>query len=184
MDNGANASYRRFLDGDDSAFDNIIREYRDNLIFFINRYVHDMMAAEDIAIDAFVELIVHKHRFNFKTSLKTYLFMIGKSRALDYIKHRNKLNMVELDCVADSLADGFDVERELLNDERKRIVNEALHKLTEDMQAAVHLIYFEELTYKEAAKIMKKTVKQLDNLLYRAKDKLRTILGKEGELLI
>ena len=39
MDNGA-SSYRRYLDGDEAAFDDILRLYRDNLTFFINRYVH------------------------------------------------------------------------------------------------------------------------------------------------
>ena len=49
------------------------------------------------------------------------------------------------------------------------------------MRAVVHLIYFEEMTYAEAAKVMKKTVKQVDNLLYRAKKALRITLGKDGE---
>ena len=38
MDNGA-SSYRRFLDGDESAFDEIMKELFDNLVFFIDRYV-------------------------------------------------------------------------------------------------------------------------------------------------
>ncbi len=183
MDNGA-SSYRRFLDGDESAFDEILREYRNNLTFFINRYVRNMAVAEDIAIDAFVELIVHKHRYNFKTSLKTYLFMIGRSRALDYIRHQNKLKIVELEEVEDTLTDDYVLEDSILADERKRIVNEALLKLPEDMRIALHLVYFEELSYKEVARIMKRSTKQVDNLLYRAKGKLRAILGKEGELLI
>ena len=41
-----------------------------------------------------------------------------------------------------------------------------------------------EMTYDEAAKVMKKTKKQVDNLLYRAKKELRTILGKDGEKLL
>ena len=36
MDNGA-SSYRRFLDGDESAFDDIMKDLFDNLVFFINR---------------------------------------------------------------------------------------------------------------------------------------------------
>ena len=87
MDTGI-SSYRRFLDGDESAFDEIMQELFTGLVFFVNRYVHDVHAAEDIAIDAFSDLIVHKHRYNFKVTLKTYLFTIGKNRALDYIRHR------------------------------------------------------------------------------------------------
>ena len=95
MDNGA-SSYRRFLNGDESAFDDIMKELFNNLVFFINGYVHDVYAAEDIAIDVFSDLIVHKHRYNFKVTLKTYLFMIGRSRALNYIKHRKVIDFVEL----------------------------------------------------------------------------------------
>ena len=50
MDNGA-SSYRRFLEGDLSAFEEIIDTYKDSLIFFINRYVSDLDLAEDIAAD-------------------------------------------------------------------------------------------------------------------------------------
>ena len=46
----------------------------------------------------------------------------------------------------------------------------------------MHLVYFEDLTYEDAARVMKKNRKQVANLLYRAKEKLRTILGKDGEL--
>lgn len=59
MDNGA-SSYRRFLDGDESAFNEIMEELFRSLVFFINGYVHDIHAAEDIAIDAFSDLVVHR----------------------------------------------------------------------------------------------------------------------------
>ena len=81
MDNGA-SSYRRFLDGDEHAIDEIMEELFFPLVFFINRYVQDVPAAEDLAMDAVSELFVHPRRYNFKTSLKTYLFMLGKSREL------------------------------------------------------------------------------------------------------
>jgi len=183
MDNGA-SSYRRFLNGDESAFDEIMKELFDNLVFFIDRYVHDIHAAEDIAIDAFSDLVVNKHRYNFKVTLKTYLFMLGRSRALNYIKHRKVINFVELTEADNISAEQETLEEIILADERKRIVNNALNSLTDDMRVVVHLIYFEDLSYDEAAKVMKKNRKQVDNLLYRAKKELRIILGKDGELLL
>ena len=53
--------------------------------------------------------------------------------------------------------------------------------LPEDMRTAVYLVYFEDMTYREAAKVMKKNRKQIDNLLYRAKKELRNILEKDGD---
>ena len=182
MDNGA-CSYRRFLDGDESAFDDIMNELFDSLVFFLNRYVNDIHTAEDIAIDAFSELIVHKNRYNFKVSLKTYLFMIGKSRALNYIKRRKIINFVPLN-EAENKTDIETIENLILSSERKRVLYNAIEKLNIDMQTVIHLIYFEDMSYKDAAKVMNKTRKQIDNLLYRAKVELRSILGEEGNGLL
>ena len=52
------------------------------------------------------------------------------------------------------------------------------------MREVVHLIYFEDMSYAEAANIMKKNKKQIDNLLYRAKNELRLILGEDGKQLL
>ena len=76
------------------------------------------------------------------------------------------------------------LEETVLKNERKRIVNNALDSLPDDMRVVIHLIYFEDLSYDEAAKVMKKNRKQVDNLLYRAKKELRIILGEDGELLL
>ncbi len=183
MDSGA-SSYRRFLDGDEGAFDDIMKALFDSLVFFIDRFVHDVHAAEDIAIDAFSDLVVNKHRYNFKVTLKTYLFMLGRSRALNYIKHRKVIDFAELAEADHASSEQETLEKIVLADERKRVVNNALHALPNDMRVVVHLIYFEDLSYDEAAKVMKKNRKQVDNLLYRAKKELRIILGKDGEQLL
>ena len=183
MDNGA-SSYRRFLDGDESAFETIMKELFRGLVFFVDGFVHDTHAAEDIAIDTFSDLVVHRHRYSFKVSLKTYLYMVGRSRALDYIKHRKVIDFVALEDAQDIADDSDALEELVLADERKRVVNAAIAGLPEDMRVVVHLIYFEEMTYEEVAKVMKKNRKQVDNLLYRAKKELRIILGKDGELLL
>ena len=138
MDTGAD-SYRRFLDGEESAFEDIMRELFHGLVFFINGFVHDVHAAEDIAIDTFSDLVVHRHRYNFKVSLKTYLYMVGRSRALEHLRRRKVIAFTALS-EAEELAE-------------------------------------------EAAKVMGKNRKQVDNLLYRAKKELCVLLREEGEPL-
>lgn len=181
MDDGA-SSYRRYLEGDESGFHEIVKLYFDNLVFFIDRYVHDYGVAEDIAIDAFTQLIVNKHRYNFKVSLKTYLFMIGRSRALDYLRHHKKITMVELSEASRLPSTEPTPEEIVLTDERKRALNAALAQLSDELRLVVHLVYFEDLSCEEAAKVLKKSRKQVYNLLYRAKSTLRTILDKECAL--
>lgn len=176
MDNGA-SSYRRYLDGEEEAFDRIIKDYYDHLVFFINSYVQSFATAEDLAVDVFSDLIVHRRRYNFKTPLKTYLFMLGRSRALNYIKRSKIVPTVELSA-AEHLGTPS-VEELYFADLRKQALYRALDQLEEQQRTAIHLVYLEDLSCADAAVIMKKNTKQVYNLLYRAKERLRTILGME-----
>ena len=183
MDSGA-SDYRRFLDGDESAFDRIMEALFYPLVFFVDRYVQDVHTAEDIAMDVFSDLIVHRHRYRFQVTLKTYLFMVGRSRALDCLRHRKVLTMVELSEATRADNGLLTLEELILTSELQFRVHQALAQLPEPQRTAVHLVYFENLTYEETAKVMKKNRKQVDNLLYRAKKELRIILGKDGERIL
>ena len=83
--------YRQYLLGEKTAFDGIVELYRENLIFFINRYTGDLDAAEDLSQDAFLELLLHPKRYDFRVSLKTYLFTIARNKAFNYLKKRGRI---------------------------------------------------------------------------------------------
>ena len=78
------------------------------------------------------------------------------------------------------LSDTENLENRYIASEQRKTLYKALKKLPQDMQVAVWLVFFEELSYESAAKVMKKNKKQVDNLLYRAKKELKDILKKEG----
>lgn len=181
MDHGAQC-WRRYLDGDESGFDELLKTHRDSLTFFLYRLVHDESIAEDLCIDTFMELLLHKRRYNFKIPLKNYLFIIARSRAVDYLRHAKKFATVELSEAENETADGHTPEEILLKNEQSRALSLAMQSLPDEMQVALHLVYIEELSYKDAAHVMKKSPKQVDNLLTRAKSALRTTLSKEGDL--
>lgn len=48
MDNGAEC-YRRYRNGDDAGLAEMIDEYGDGLIFYLNTYVHNLSVAEELA---------------------------------------------------------------------------------------------------------------------------------------
>ena len=180
MDNGE-SSYRRFLNGDERAFSEIIELHKDNLIFFINRYVRNIAVAEELAEDVFAELLIHKKRYNFKTSLKTYIFTIGRNKAVSYVRKCVR----HPECAYEYIENESDrrrLEDEFIQKERERELHKALDKLNENYRTVLHLIYFEEMSYTNAAKVMKKNTKQIENLVYRARNTLKKELEKEAKL--
>ena len=64
--------YNNFLKGDMDSFKCLILKYKNNLIYFLLKYVKDMQIAEDISQDVFVYILVNKKKYNFKYSFKTY----------------------------------------------------------------------------------------------------------------
>ena len=178
MDRGA-CSYRRYLEGDESAFEEIVKEFREPLTKFICGIIGDYQESEDIAIDAFAYL-ASKRNYDFSVSLKTYLFMLGKSRAFDHLRCRRRHALADLSTAEAYIAEGDVPENEFWKNERRSVVQRAISSLPEKMRAVVLLIYFENMSYEDAAKVMKLSKKQIDNLLYRAKSILRTIIGEEN----
>lgn len=178
MDQGAQL-FAKYLDGDERAIDQVFSLYHHPLIMFINRYVRDLNVAEDLAADTFAQLIVNPKKYNFSVSLKTYLFLIGKSRALDHLRSQKIRREKEL-----PLPTTDSPEMLLIVEEEKRELYDALDRLRDDYRTALYLVYFEDLSYKEAAIVMKKSVKQVENLVYRAKQALREQLSESEKQVI
>ncbi len=179
MDKG-NELFRNYVSGDEGAVRELILLYKDSLIFFINRYVANLSCAEEIAEDSFVELILHKERFNFKYSVKTYLYTIGRNKALNHLKKLSRRRTESINDFEYTLSEEEDLERKVLENERKKILNICLERITPDYRTALYLVYFEQMSTDDCMRVMKKSRKQIENLLYRGKEALKRELGKEG----
>lgn len=171
--------YRRYLDGDKAAFDGVIELYRENLIFFLRRYVDDLDTAEDLSQDAFLELLLHPGRYDFRVSLKTYLFTIARNKAFNALKKQKRI--VYSDGETSEKSEAYlAFEQEMLQNEEKRALHRAIAGLPPDYATVIHLLYFEDLSYAEAGAVMKKSRKQIENLVMRARAALRGFMEKEG----
>lgn len=171
--------YNSFLKGDNEAFDEIINRYRKNLILFINKYVHDLEISEDLAQDTFVYVLINRKEYDFKYSLKTYLYTIAKCRASNYI--RNQKRIVKFDeAYIKNEEEPEQVEDNLLRKEKKLKVQEALKELKPEYQSVIFLKDIEEFSYKEICKILDKNMSQVKVLIHRARKSLAKILRKEG----
>ncbi len=179
MDNGAEY-YLRFLGGDDFGIIEIIKEYKDGLMLFLNRYVNSIHIAEELAEDTFVVLATKKPRFSPKYSFKTWLYTIGRNAAVNYLKQNNRISAVSPDELEKTLCDEINLEQDYLKEEQKIIIHRSLSKINGDYSKVLYLKFFEEMTNAQIAKIMKKSARQTENLIYHAKKALKTELNKEG----
>lgn len=178
MDNGANC-YSRFLSGYKDAIEEIIRDYKDGLVFYLNNIVGDIHHAEELTIDTFVKLFYEKPKFKGKCSFKTWLFSIGRYTALDYIRKNKRVTEISIDDALD-ISDGENLEREYIKNKERIRLRQTIKKLKPEYSQVLYLIFFEDFNTSETAEIMGKSNKQIIDLLYRAKAALKKEIEKEG----
>ena len=182
MDNGA-SSYRRFLEGDDSGFVEIVRDYKDGLILFLHSMTRDFTLAEELCEDTFVRLAVKQPRFSGRSSFRTWLYAIGRRVAADHLRKLSGREILSLEALSD---EGFDLPADedvaaaYLLDERRRAIHRALGRLKDTHREVLWLVYFEGLSLKEAAGVLGKTTHAAESLISRARLSMKAELEKEG----
>ena len=179
MDSGA-VNYRHFLQGDDKAFVEIIRDYKDGLILYINGFVNNVITAEEITEDVFFKLVTKKPKFKEKSSFKTWLYAIGRNTAVDYLRRNSKQKEVSAEEIRETEDERLSIEQSYIKQEKLLCIHRALERLKPEYRQVLWLIYFEDFSNRETAQIMKKSVHSVETLVYRARLALKAELEKGG----
>ena len=178
MDNGEN--YSRFLSGDKNALEDIVREYMDGLVLYLCSFTDNIVTAEEIAEDTFVKLYADRPSFRGRSTFRTWLYAIARNLTIDYMRKNSKHMTVPIDENTDISDDALSLESAYIIKEDKMTLHRAMRKLSPDHQQVLWLVYFEEMSNKEAAAVMGKSVRGLESILYRARKSLRSQLETEG----
>lgn len=175
--------YKDFLQGDINSFEDLVINHKDNLIYFISRYTGgDMFIAEDIAQDVFAYIYVYKDKYDLKYSFKTFIYTLGKNKAIDQIRKLSKAKLMSFDGDTEYLfPEGESIEEKIIKDEEHRNILISLKSLKPDYERVLYLLAFENLSYKDIAKILGKTLPQTKVLIHRARKSLKRIIEK-GEV--
>lgn len=169
--------YQDFLNGNEKAFEELMTKYKNNMVYFISKYVKNLEIAEDIFQETMIYLLEHKEKYDNKYALKTYLYMIAKSKAIDYLRSNSKIENID---DYEKIEDIRLLEEIIISKERLQKISKVISEMSLEYQIVIYLTKIEELSYQETAIIMKKSERQIKTLAYYAKKKLRGLLIKEG----
>ncbi len=129
--------YNKFLNGDEEALNKILEKYKNNLIYFISRYTKNIESSEDIYQDVVIYILEKKEHYNPKYSLKTYLYTIAKSRAINYIKKER--NYTSIEDIEETYADTKLLEEIIFSSERQKQIKKIIKRLKTDYQIVLYL---------------------------------------------
>ncbi len=171
--------FHGFQRGETDCFEQLVLRYRRKLTCYIYRIIADADAAEDVAQDVFAYLYVYPEKYRDGYPLSSFLYTLAHRRSVDYIRKHHRQVPSDL-----SSLDGEDAaltpDDTLDASERKIAVAKAMNALKAEYREVLYLIYFEELSHKEAARILGKTQPQVKVMVHRARKALGVLLEREG----
>lgn len=170
--------YASFLEGDIASFEDLVLRHRRSLEYFLVQYVKSYQIAEDIAQEVFAYVYVKPERYREEYAFKTYLFMLGKRRAIDYIRKKSHYQTTPLEEFI--LTDYSSIDDNIFQLENETILIKHMNELTPQYREVITLIDLNGLSIAETAKIMEKSVLAVRVLSHRAKKRLKQIMVKGG----
>ena len=171
--------YNDYLNGEKEAFEILYNKYKNKIEYFIYNIVKDYQKAEDIAQETFIYVIQHQMREN--SSFKCYIYLVARSKALNYINVEKRRNEITEKYLANA---DEKIEKDVLDiitaKENKKELLESIELLDERYKNAIYLVNIEGLSYEETSKILGENLQSTKNLIHRGKKQLRKILLKKG----
>ena len=177
---------RAHLDGDQQAFEQIIRRHGPVLLGYINKMVHDQQLAQDLFQETFKR--VHQYGKSFKGDgkFKSWLFSIASNVVIDTMRKQKRqpsavsLHVSDPDSSGSFMAINDDKaiapDSQAVLTERKSQVRLALAQLTAQQKAAVVMSYYQGMTYREIAQVLDCSLGTVKTHMYRGLKTLARLL--------
>jgi len=142
-----------FRKGSGEAFSELVDKYSRPLTMMILRMVRDQEEAKDISQTVFLKVYEGLPRFMLASSFKTWLYSIALNAVKDHLRKRRKSWIADND--PDELADPAESPAERLDMARMtKNIREAMERLPEKQRFTFQLRVYEDLDYKEIARIL------------------------------
>lgn len=163
--------------GDDLALNRLMDRWQSPIRAFLFRSLHDEQDALDLAQETFVRIYRHRSRYRAGARYSTWMFQIALNLARDHLRRRRRRPTAPLD-EAPEPATHANPGTAARDAEAAAAVRTAIAALPDDLREAVLLAEFQGLSHAEIAGIVGATPKAVETRLYRAREKLRSLLGR------
>jgi len=172
--------------GDVEAFNQLVRFYQDRIFSLAARILGEADSAEDITQNTFMTAYLNLPRFR-NGSFRSWIYRIATNACYDELRRHKRYPVLSLeheDDAEERLLPLYDFqgqsilpEKEVERHELEQAIQLALSQLDVDRRAAVVLVDLQELTYQEAAQVLRIPVGTVKSRLARGRLELFQRLG-------
>lgn len=183
----------RLLEGDDSAFDEVVRRHQEPLLRFALGLLGDLDEAADVVQETFICAYERIAGFRGGSTLYTWLYRIAYNRSISLLRRRKVRRLLRLDRHGeDGEGEGAGVRLQLVaaddpgadleRAERMRQVERAIASLPPRQRSIFVMRHFEGLSHGEIARIAGRSEGAIRAGYFHAVRKVRDAVRRAGLL--
>lgn len=168
---------KRAQKGDRHSFDLLVLKYQHKVMALVRRFVKDPTEAEDVTQEAFIKAYRAIDSFRGDSAFYTWLYRIAVNTAKNVLEVRKRRPGADLDideiedfAFTDSLRMDENPENLLATEDIRRIVEETLASLPEELRQALTLRELDGLSYEEIAQTMDCPIGTVRSRIFRARE--------------
>lgn len=141
------------LQGDDAAFEELVRRYQKPVMSLILRMTNNVNDAPDMAQRVFVKAYTKLGSFLRKSSFKTWLFTIAINISRNQLRFKKRWGTMKN---VEDIDPGFDpdVENKLISEQRKGQLKNAIESLPPKQKTVLILRIYENMRFSEIAEML------------------------------
>jgi RNA polymerase sigma-70 factor (ECF subfamily) len=164
------------------ALEDLARDLEQPIRRYLERYVGDLTAAEDLWQETFMRMSKGLSSFAGRSSIKTWAFSIASRVAADYFRHpERKARITELNEVDELIDSGRSIDDRLVVNEMNACVRQVIDGLPQAYREALILHDLEGLSAEQTAEICDCSVASAKIRIHRARSRLRQALKEQCE---
>ena len=176
-------------DGESEAFAFLVKRHESKMLAVAFRMTRNREDAQDIVQQGFYKAFLHLDAFQGKSCFSTWLTRIVMNEALMCMRKNRTVHEVSLEdmrvghemAIPTEIADPGASPAEIYGKkETERMLSKAMNQLCSEMRTALHL-RLEDWTIEETAQTLGIGVGTLKARLFRARQRLRTLLAGSAE---
>ena len=157
------------------VMEKIYLEYREKVLRYVRKRVHNEADAEDVTSDIFLKVLSSLDSFDEeKATLSTWIYTVAHNTVCNYYRSQGRAELSLDEGVAVPSDEDDEIENEILKEE----LAIALETLSEREQDIIVLYYYHEIHLRDIAAKMGITYTNAKFLKYQAICKLRLAMEK------
>lgn len=153
-------------------FENIVRDFSEQLYWQIRRMVIFHDDANDILQNTFIKAWENIDYFRGEAKLSTWLYRIAMNECLNFINKKKNIEQISIDDTESSLSNQLESDQYFDGDKTQLLFQEAINTLPEKQKIIFNLKYFQNMKYEEISEIMGTTVGALKASYHHAVKKI------------